>query len=659
MKKTLLGCFCRWHNVFGILSRKPMLMLLILSLNVFQIEADTVKKGESISLSFENATLKDVFREIENKTNYRFFYNTKTVNETTKVSISLRDVTIETVVSSLLMNTAKNVSFKIRGDQIMLKKVKKPEAVSFAGNAMKGLPEMEGNSVLSGASRLSLASSFVSYQLSITGTVRSQGGEPIPGVNILQKGTTNGTTTDADGKYSIVVPEGDAVLVFSFIGYATQEVTINGRSVIDVGLVEDVQSLDEVVVVGYGTQSRKDITSAIASLSVGEKKLTNLPVTGLEQLLQGRVSGVNVIQNTGTPGGRSTVRIRGASSITGGNDPLYVVDGIPVNTGNYNGAAAGSVAQNPLANISANDIESIEVLKDASAAAIYGSRASNGVIIITTKRGKAEQVKIALNTYYGFQEVARRLPLLGGPEWGELVNEARANVGMTPVISDPGSLSTTDWQDEIFQRSPIQNHELSFSGGSAKTKYFMSGSYFDQGGVVIGTGFKRGNFRFNLDQDINDRLKAGVSMSMNRSKTDRVSTSDRQGIVAVAIVKSPAVPARKEDGTLNPDDLYVSNIDNPLLIAHEVTNEAFNNRIIWNTYVDLEIIDGLTLRSTLGIDYLSLEEVYFVPPNRLTVVGRTTNGTGTNSYTQDIGWINENTLVYNKLVAPDHRVSAL
>lgn len=495
--------------------------------------------------------------------------------------------------------------------------------------------------------------------IAVQGTVTSVAGTPMPGVNIILKGTTNGTTTDSNGKYSLNVPEGEATLIFSFIGYATQEVAVNGRSMIDVVLLEDVSLLADVVVIGYGTQNRKDITSAIASLSIADKKLADLPITAPEQLLQGRVSGVNVTQNTGTPGGRSTVRIRGSSSITGGNDPLYVVDGIPINTGNYSGAAAGSVAQNPLSNISPNDIESIEVLKDASAAAIYGSRASNGVIIITTKRGKAEQTQITFNAYYGVQEVAKKIPLLDGPEWGELINEANRNVGNAEPIAEPGSLTTTDWQDEIFRTAPIQNYELALSGGTERSQYFLSGSYLDQQGVVIGTGFKRGNFRFNFDQHINDKLKAGVSLSLNRSKTERVSTSDRQGIVAVAIVKSPAVPARLEDGTLNPSDPYISNIDNPLLVAEQTTNDAFNNRVIGNIYVDYEIIDGLTFRSTLGLDYLSLEEVYFVPPNNLTVVGRTTNGTGTNSFTQDIGWINENTLNFVRDINTDHRINLL
>lgn len=492
----------------------------------------------------------------------------------------------------------------------------------------------------------------------IRGKVTDSKGIPIPGVSIKLKNTGTGTSTDNNGNYMLIVSDG-GILEFSYIGFVTKEIPIEGKTKIDVTLVESSQSLGEVVVVGYGTQNKKDVSSAIGSLSVGNKKLADLPITGPEQLLQGRVSGVNVTQDTGTPGGRSTVRIRGASSINGGNDPLYVVDGVPINTGNYNGAAGGSVAQNPLSSISPNDIETMDILKDASAAAIYGSRASNGVIVITTKRGKKDQTRISYNSYFGYQEVAKRIPLLGGPEWGELINEANVNVGNAPPIANPSALSTTDWQDEIFRTAPISNNELSLSGGTEKTQYFLSGSYLNQQGVVIASGFSRGNFRFNFDQKINDRLKTGISMSLNRSKTDRVSAGDRDGIVAVAIVKSPAVPARNADGSLNPNDPYISNINNPLIIAEQVRNDAFTNRALGNAFVEFKILEGLNLRSSIGIDYLSLEEIYFVPPNNLTVLGRTTNGSGTNSMTQDMGWINENTLNYSKSFGEDHRFNVL
>ena len=594
-----------------------------------------------VSLALNNISLEKALQEIEKSASVKFSYNSRTLNLSTEVNIIAKNEVLSSLLDRLL--SPMNIKYVQISNEIVIRK-NGDQKVGFILNPQ--ISTKTDNSIVA--------------DITIKGIViDAENNEPLIGVSVVLKGTTKGSSTNANGEFTIDVPNNQAVLIFSFVGYLNQEMAVRNRSNIDVSMKTDNKLLNEVVVIGYGTQSKKDVSSAIGSLSVGSKKLADLPITSPEQLLQGRVAGVNLTQDTGTPGGRSTVRIRGASSINGGNDPLYVVDGVPVNTGNYNGAAGGAVAQNPLSNISPNDIESIDILKDASAAAIYGSRASNGVIVITTKRGKEDQTKITYNTYFGYQEVAKRIPLLGGPEWGELINEANVNVGNAPPIANPSALTTTDWQDEIFRRAPIHSNELSLSGGTKKTQYFLSGSYLGQTGVVIGSGFNRGNVRFNFDQKINDRLKVGINMSMSRTKTDRVSAGDRDGIVAVAIVKSPAVPARNADGSLNPNDPYISNIDNPLVIADQVRNDAFNNRALGNAFLEFKILDGLNFRSSIGVDYLSLEEVYFVPPNKLTVVGRTTNGTGTNSMTQDQGWINENTLNYNKTFKENHRFNVL
>lgn len=493
----------------------------------------------------------------------------------------------------------------------------------------------------------------------ISGKIVDDNNEPLPGVNILIRSTGNGTISDVDGKYSLSIPSGQVTLVFSFVGYVSQEIPVTNRSVLDVTLKADVAVLKEVVVVGYGSQSRQDISSSIASLSVGDKKISELPITGPEQVLQGRLSGVTVTQNTGTPGGRSTVRVRGASSITGSNDPLYVIDGVPANTNSYATAGGGAVQENPLSSISPGDIESMEILKDAAAAAIYGSRASNGVILITTKRGKSGAVKINFNAYGGVQKETKRLSLLDGPAWGALVNEARTNVNMQPYFADPSVLPSTDWQDVIFRSAAIQNYDLSLSGGNDKTQYMVSGNYFNQEGVVIGSGYNRTSFRINLDQKINNRLKTGVNLNLSRAKTDRIDSGTNTGIVSAAIIKSPAVPLYKEDGTLNPIDEYIATSNNPALMAEQITNYAFNNKVLGNVFANLDILDGLSFRTTLGIDYMSLEEVLFIPPNDLTYEGRSTNGSGTNGFTQNMGWINENTLNYFGNIGDKHRFNIL
>src|SRR5882762_4909677 len=304
MRKNLLNGLCPGRSIFGTLFLKPMLMLLIVSLHGFQVQADTVIKGESISLSFQNTSLKEIFREIEKKTNYRFFYSTKAINETTQVSITLDNADIETVVSALLSHST-DLSFRIRGDQIMLKRDKKQNKI--LSREISGVAEIaeevnrDNNSQLAS----SLPTSYVNYELTVRGTVTSGTG-PMPGVNVIQKGTTNGTTTDAEGKYSLVVSEGGAVLVFSFIGYASQEVAINGRSVIDVALAEDVKSLEEVVVVGYGTREKRDVTTSISTM--GKDKIEKLVPASPELLMQGQMSGVQVIGNAGNPSARPIVR---------------------------------------------------------------------------------------------------------------------------------------------------------------------------------------------------------------------------------------------------------------------------------------------------------------------------------------------------------------
>ncbi len=591
-----------------------------------------------ITLNEEDQRFKKVLGMIEQQANVRFIYSPSSIDVRKKVTIKEKDQRLDQILKKLFQPIS--VDYSVVENRILLKAVSREESSTT-------LPETELQSAVPAPDR------------TVRGKVSDEKGETLPGVNILVKGTTQGTISGSDGTYSIVVPDENAELIFSFVGYLSEEVKVGNRTNIEISLKVDQKSLEEVVVIGYGSQSRGDISSAIASLSVSDKKIAELPITGPEQVLQGRLSGVNVTQNAGTPGGRSTVRIRGASSITGGNDPLYVIDGVPINIGAYSSATGNAVAENPLSSLSPGDIESMEVLKDAAAAAIYGSRASNGVILVTTKRGKAGTPRINFNTYYGVQKETKRLPLLDGPGWGELVNEARTNVGMQPYFEDPSSLPTTDWQDVIFRSAAIQSYDLSVSGGSEKTQFMVSGNYYDQKGVVIGSGYKRGNVRINLDQTINSRLSAGMNLTLSRSKTDRIDAGTNSGIVSAAIIKSPAIPLYLEDGTLNPVDPYIATSNNPALMAREITNYAFNNRVIGNTFLNLEIIHGLNLRSSIGIDYMGLDEVLFIPPNNLTYEGRSTNGSGTNSLTQDRGWINENTLNYSTNLGNKHRVNVL
>ncbi|UJH90620.1 SusC/RagA family TonB-linked outer membrane protein [Antarcticibacterium sp. 1MA-6-2] len=344
----------------------------------------------------------------------------------------------------------------------------------------------------------------VQQGIPITGTVTSTDGEILLGVNVLIKGTTEGTITDFDGNFTLSVPNEDAVLVFSYLGFETQEVRVGDQREFNIQLEGGENELSEVVLIGYGGQRRSDLTGAISSVSAEE--LQNVAVTTFEQALQGRAAGVEVTQTTGVPGGETNIRIRGTSSVNASSEPLYVIDGMLVNSnGNEVSMGARGPRVGPLATINPNDIESIEILKDASATAIYGSRGANGVILITTKKGRAGAGTVNFNAYYGVQQVSNKLDLLNASQFAELVNEAQMNVGRNPVYVNPSTLGEgTDWQEELFRLAPVADYQLSFSGGDEKTSYSISGGYFTQDGIVIGSDFERYSFRTNLERDIND-----------------------------------------------------------------------------------------------------------------------------------------------------------
>ncbi|MDX5438687.1 MAG: SusC/RagA family TonB-linked outer membrane protein, partial [Pontibacter sp.] len=346
---------------------------------------------------------------------------------------------------------------------------------------------------------------------SVSGRVTSASdGSALPGVTVLEKGTTNGVTTGANGEYTLNVRP-NATLVFRFIGMVTQEVPVEGRSTVNVALAADEKMLEEVVVVGYGTQERREVTGATAKVT--SEDVANLPIVGVDQALQGRAAGVQISQNSGAPGGGISVRVRGATSISASNQPLYVVDGVPLTTGDFSQLGFGGQSVNAVTDLNPNDIESIDILKDASAAAIYGSRAANGVVLITTKRGAARKTQINFNTYFGSQRLWQDPGFLNAEQYKEIMTEAYINDGVFGLGPDAtfddfvdlyyGELdfepTNTDWIDEVTRTAPISNYELSISGGDPKTRYYLSGAYFNQKGIIIGSQYQRYSTRLNLD----------------------------------------------------------------------------------------------------------------------------------------------------------------
>ena len=497
----------------------------------------------------------------------------------------------------------------------------------------------------------------------VSGRVTDQKtGDGLPGVTVLVKGTTTGVSTNADGSFSLSVPEAGGTLAFSSVGMVTQERAIGSESKINMALAQDAKQLSEIVVVGYGSQNRTLVTGAVTS--VDAKQFEGQPVAGLDQVLQGRASGVQVTQNSGTPGGGVSVRIRGNNSISAGSDPLYVIDGVPINTGSYSNVGVGNQQLNALSDINPNDIASIEILKDASAAAIYGSRAANGVVLVTTKHGKSGRTKVDLNFYTGVQQTIKRAEVLNGREAQDLINEQRVNGGGVARYVDANPTGTqvlftganTNWQNEIFRTAPVSNYSATVSGGDAKTKFLLSGTFFDQQGVIIASGFKRGSGRLNLEHNISDRVRVGSNLSISRSLSNRIANDNNiYGVLSAAVLLGSQTPVYNSDGTYGRD--VFSSVENPVAAALEPTLQARNGRLIGNVFAEVEPVKNLRIRTSFGADYLTLKEDQFLPNVLLQAVG--SNGSGTSNNRSDVNWLNETTANYTKTFNEDHNVNVL
>jgi TonB-dependent starch-binding outer membrane protein SusC len=465
-------------------------------------------------------------------------------------------------------------------------------------------------------------------QNTLTGLVRDPTGIALPGVNVLIKGTTQGTTTDADGKFTLQASASD-VLVISFIGYKTQEVRIGNQTNITAVLGEDISTLSEVVVIGYGSIKRTDVTTSISSIS--QKELSSLPVAGIDQAIQGRLAGVTVNNNGGQPGGGVSVRVRGITSVNG-NEPLYVIDGVPIQNpittleANFLGGGSGQTAQSVMASINPADIESIDVLKDASAQAIYGSRAANGVVLITTKKGRAGEGKITYDTYFGTQHIPKKLPVMNLQQFAtfqnSIVPEVNAVTGgnqqIIPEFANPSLLGPgTDWQDEIYQTGSVQSHQLSFSGGQDKTTYFISGSYFDQVGTLIETDFNRYTLRGSIDHQVKEWLKVGFSTNLIRS-SQKIGLSDGfDAVTSTVLYNSPASPVRDVFGNFVAQTrIGTANFGNP---ANPVALATFRDvrnvttRSFGALYTEVKFVEGLSLRSEANYDFNLASDKAFQP----------------------------------------------
>lgn len=618
-----------------------------------QVSAESY--AQRITLHKTNAPLEEVFQSIKEQTGYFFIYNSAELSNAV-IDIKVENASIDNTMKACLKSLP--FTYKIVKNTILIKG--KENGVSV------NLPLT------------------IEQQRTISGRVLGENEEPLPGVSVVIKGTAIGTITNADGIYSLSVENDNAFLLFSFIGYASKEVAIGNQTVIDVVLKELATNLDEVVVVGYGTQRKVDLTGSVSSMDAEDIK--QVQVLSVDQALQGRVAGVDVTQTSGQPGASNRIRIRGGNSISAGNEPLFVIDGFPIYNDNSatSTGASRSPALNPLAMLNPAEIESIDILKDASATAIYGSRGANGVVLITTKRGKSGMNNVSFESSFGVQEARRTIPMLNASEYAEFENEIflyqRDILGQNnrvPVYTEEQIATLgegTNWQNEIFRSAPVQNYQLSFAGGDDVMQYSLTGGFTDQQGIILNSDYKRYSTRLNLDRRIGSRIKIGSSSTLNRTTSNLAFTGTSApiqggstGVVGVAIHFNPITPVRDPGtGEYTFQDQNVGEVPgannrsvpfyNPVAMAELATNESQSMRALNNVFAEVEILENLTFRTSLGADYITTKQKNYMPASIR--FAASVGGQARIGQLESFSWLNENTLHY-KLLKGDHNIDLL
>ncbi len=616
--------------------------LLILISVVTAFAGKTYSQTKKLSLSIENSTVKEVLGAIEDQSEFYFMYSSKVIDADRVVSVEVDDKKIDDVLNSIFYGT--DVEYTIKDRIIVL-----------------ATPEL-----------LSDETFIAPQQGSVSGKVIDRSGSPLPGVTVIIKGTTLGTITDIDGVYLIPEVPDDAVLKFSFVGMKMQEITVDNQAQINVTMEEDAIGIDEVVAIGYGTIKKSDLTGSVTSVKTED--LENVKMQSIDQALAGRAAGVQVTQSSGVPGSAPAVRVRGTTSLQGANEPLYVVDGFPIYAGAGSGnagTAAGSSNISGIANINPNDIESIEILKDASATSIYGARAANGVILITTKSGTVGNDKISFSANYGFQSVTKKMDVMDAYQYAVLKNEAYTNEGSAPIYSsaDLEEIKNnpelgTNWQDEVFEVAPTQEYNISFTGGDRKTSYAITGGYTKQDGIIKSTDFERFSSRINLTRQMNSWLKAGTHISAFRIFSNQQNV-DGLGVVNGATQFSPILPIYSGQGysflpsssaseyTLVNDGII---INNPVATMNEVVRQTQRNGILGDIFLEFKLTPNLTAKIKGGADISNVKNDTYLPSN--TNEGQGSNGSGTIRYNLNQNWLNENTLSYINEFG-DHSLSAV
>jgi TonB-linked SusC/RagA family outer membrane protein len=608
MKKSNLGVFFLWKKSpkFN-LKMKLTTFLLIISL--LKVQANTYSQNTKISLDVENATVEEIFTEIESLSEFKFLYNHRKINLDRKMSVKAENKKISNILKQLFVDT--NVSYVVKNKQIILKT-----------KELKIAPVLEKPV----------------QEISISGTVVDDTGGPLPGANVKIKGTKTGTTTDFDGNFTIEVPNKDAVIVFSYIGFKTQEIAVADQTTINVKLEASASSLDEVVVIGYGSVAKKDLTGAVGVVdNIGER-----PITSAEEGLQGSVSGVTVVSNGGDPTSKPNIQIRGVGTIND-ESPLWVVDGVPY----YGGPI------NPF------DIASMSILKDASSQAIYGVKASGGVILVTTKKGKNGKLSFDFNSFLGVQNVEKPKALNA--------SDRAKYLGIAGFDTSAYDTTTrTNWVDEIFRTGIIKNYDIGVRGGNEKFNFSSSIGYNTKEGTVLNTSAERVTFRLNTSFRVNDKLKIGENISYSRTSgnsaftgtTDENGGQSYNGVIAQAIKTDPSISVRDADG--NYSDLPIATI-HPVSSLERLDIEDINQDLFANLYVDYTIVDGLQFKSSFGINSKTRNFEEFKPRNpEFSKTGGPTSQNSLDYLTSDQkDWSLETTLTYATSFDDVHNLTLL
>ncbi|MDR0833365.1 MAG: TonB-dependent receptor [Candidatus Symbiothrix sp.] len=617
---------------------------------IFLLTVCNMVQAQKVTLDFRLEKLGKVMEAISKQTGKSFSYSRPVINPDAKVSISVKNEELSTVLAQII--DTESVEIEITDKKIFLKPFQK---------------------------RTSLTST--SEQKRITGQVSDASGEALIGASVSLKGSAVGTATDVNGQFSLNVPVGSSLLV-SYLGYISKEVKPGENSNIQITLQEDARSLDEVVVVGYGVQNKRDVSTSISSVQF--ETLSDVPVSDFRNALVGKMPGVMVLQPSGDPNATTaSIRVRGISTITAGSEPLYVIDGIPMERG--------------LSNINSNDIETIDVLKDASSAAIYGSRGSNGVVLITTKRGKSAKLNVQYDGYFGVQTVSKKIAMMDAYQFAQAAKDGHDNAYLDanpngsaddpnsirpnswerippelfPYLNGEQGLINTDWQDAIFRSAQTNSHNISLSGKTDKVNYFVSANYLSREGIVIGSGFEKYSARLNLDATY-DKFKYGINFSPSYSVSNRVDASGVNGVVQSALTMPPTWPVYNEDGSYNYQgngywrvgtDYQHNAILNPVAQARLQSDVVDRIALVGNLFAEYEFFKGFSYHFSLGGDYYGAHNDRYrsstLPLLGYTYLDKPSNPTGYSSSAFYFNWLVENKFSYKTVINDSHSINAI